>query len=108
MAGRYATPKWRLPLLILVIGAVAAVLIVFAWHPIVQGLVVGALALLGLAIRFFPSYLQVAERNREEHDQKFRRSRFARWQKALKMRRSPDRPGTGAPRESGDRPNTDR
>ena len=109
MAGRYTTPKWRFPLLILVIGAVAAVLIAFAWHPIVQGLVVGALVLLGLGIRFFTAYLHDAERLREEHDQRFRRGRFYRWQKALKERRSPTQPSTGVgPRDSGDRPDADR
>ena len=108
MAGRYATPKWRLPLLILVIGAVAAVLIAFAWHPMVKGMVLGALALVGLAIQFFPAYLELAEKHREERDQRFRRGRFHRWRKALKARRSPTPPSTGGPRESGDRPNTDR
>ena len=51
-------------------------------------IVVGALVLLGLAIRFFPEYLHDAERLREEHDQKFRQGRFYRWQKHVKERRS--------------------
>ncbi len=88
MAGRYATPKWRFPLLILVIGAVAAVLIAFSWHPVVHGIVLVALALLGLGIMYFPDYLEAAEKHKEEHDQRFRQGRFYRWQKRLKERRS--------------------
>ena len=91
MAGSYTTPKWRLPLLILVIGAVAAVLLAFAGHPIVRGIALGALALLGLGIRFFPALLKDAERHRERHDQRFRRDRFYRWQKHVKERRSRNR-----------------
>lgn len=86
MAGRYATPKWRFPLLILVIAAVVGLFIAFADHPVVKWIVLGGLAMVGLGIQLLPEYLKAAERHREKHDQRFRQARFYRWRKAAGKR----------------------
>ena len=105
MVGRYPAPKWRFPLLVLAVGAVAAVLIAFSWHPMVKWSALAAIALAALGIQFFPAYLKDAERNREEHDQEFRRRRYLRWRKTLRARRETTPPETGGPPAGGDRPN---
>ena len=104
MVGRYPAPKWRFPLLVLAVGAVAAVLIAFSWHPMVKWSALAAIALAALGIQFFPAYLKDAEKAGKEHDQEFRRRRYLRWQKTLQARRETTSPETCGPPAGGDRP----
>ena len=84
--------RWRFPVLVVAIGAIAVLFITTADRPLVKWIGSAAVGLVGLAV-FFGDILIGIETNTETRDQEFRRRRFGRWQKNARSLDESDRPG---------------